>query len=136
VGLPKKHRLKNWRNFKAVYEKGRFYRGTNLNLKALFVSKMRGMDLPRELLNVSPINLPTTCLGIAISKKVSKKAVVRNYIKRLIKACFRELLPLINPGWQLIILVRPTAIECQDENFLQELKQLFIKAGIMQSLNS
>ncbi len=125
MSLQKKYRLKNWRNFKKVYEKGRFYRSDNLNLKALFDPQSDQKS------NSSNQDLPPTCLGISISKKVSKKAVERNRIKRLIKACFRELLPLINQGWKLIIIVRSTAIECEYEHFLRELKKLLIKAGII-----
>jgi len=127
MSLQKKHRLKNWRNFKTVYEKGRFYRSTNLNLKALFeleIAKNKQIDFHE-------LKLLPTCLGISISKKVSKKAVIRNRIKRLIKASFRELLPIIKPGWKLIIIVRSTAIECEYEHFLRELKKLFIQAGII-----
>lgn len=125
MSLKREYRLKNWRNFKKVYEKGRFYRSDNLNLKALFDPP------PDQKSNLSNEELPPTCLGISISKKVSKKAVVRNRIKRLIKACFRELLPLINQGWKLIIIVRSTAIECEYEHFLRQLKKLFNKAGII-----
>jgi ribonuclease P protein component len=135
VSLPKKHRLKNWRNFKTIYEKGRFYQGTNLNLKALLdppiVNAHQTNNQSNDQIQIEEINLAPPCLGISISKKVSKKAVIRNRIKRLIKASFRELLPLINPGWKLIIIVRSTAIECQYEHFLRELKKLFIKAGII-----
>jgi len=127
VSIPKKHRLKSWRNFKTVYEKGRFYRGGNLNLKALFDQAL----ITDRAITSNNHDLPASCLGISISKKVSKKAVVRNRIKRLIKASFRELLPLINPGWKLIIIVRSSAIECQYEHFLRELKKLFIQAGII-----
>jgi ribonuclease P protein component len=131
VSLPKKHRLKNWRNFQTVYSKGRFYRGVHLTLKALDTSKLIKLPNPSELSQEINQHLPPTCLGIAISKKVSKKAVVRNRLKRLIKACFRELLPMIKPGWQLIIMVRSSAIECEYEHFLRELKKLFIQAGMI-----
>lgn len=131
MSLPQKHRLKNWRNFQTVYDQGRFYRGVNLTLKALDTSKLKKLVNPRDLAPVGDQDLVPTCLGISISKKVSKKAVVRNRIKRLIKASFRELLPLIKPGWQLIIMVRSSAIECEYEHFLRELKKLFIQAGVI-----
>ena len=127
MGLAKIYRLKNWRNFQAVYKKGRFYHSANLKLKALFESSQNDSKDENQFL----IKLEPTCIGISISKKVSKKAVIRNRIKRLIKASFRELLPLIKPGWKLIIIVEPSAIECQYEHFLRQLKKLFIKAGII-----
>jgi ribonuclease P protein component len=67
--------------------------------------------------------LPTQ-IGISISQKVSKRAVVRNRIKRRLKAAFRQLLPALAPGWWLVVIVRPEAIQCEYPEFLQELKQL------------
>ena len=77
-------------------------------------------------------NLPApTRLGISISQKVSKRAVIRNRIKRQIKAIFRALLPQVASGWQLVIVVKPSATQCSYEQFLQELKQLLHRAEII-----
>jgi len=73
--------------------------------------------------------LPTR-LGISISQKVSKSAVVRNRIKRQIRAALRTLLPHISPGWRIIISVRTTATECDFVDFLQELKQLLASTEV------
>lgn len=80
-----------------------------------------------------PLQLPAvlpTQFGISISQKVSKRAVVRNRIKRRIKAALRELLPCVVPGWHLVIVVRPNAVECDYKEFLQELRQLLIDAEV------
>jgi ribonuclease P protein component len=74
--------------------------------------------------------LPTR-IGISISQKVSKRAVVRNRIKRQLKAILNQLLPKISPGWQLVVVVKPSAAECGYEQFLQELKQLLISAEVI-----
>lgn len=78
-----------------------------------------------------PVPVIPTRIGISISQKVSKKAVVRNRIKRQIRAVILELLPLISPGWKVIVGVRPTALECKYEHFLRELKQLLVKVKII-----
>lgn len=69
-------------------------------------------------------------MGISISKKVSKRAVVRNRIKRQLKAAMRELLPSLANAWMLVIEVRPKAVECGYQEFLQELKQLLEDAEV------
>jgi ribonuclease P protein component len=74
---------------------------------------------------------PPTRIGISINQKVSKKAVVRNRIKRQIKAIFRQLLPIISPGWQLVVVVRQGAQECEYAQFLRELKQLLAEAEVI-----
>jgi ribonuclease P protein component len=72
-----------------------------------------------------------TQLGISVSHKVSKRAVVRNQIKRRLRAAFLSLLPQMLAGWQIVIVVKPGATQCDYEQFLQELKQLLIKAEVM-----
>jgi ribonuclease P protein component len=75
--------------------------------------------------------LPVSRFGIAVSKKVSKKAVIRNRIKRQIRAVIRTLLPIIDPDWNIIVVVLPSAVMCKYEHFLRELEQLFKEAEII-----
>lgn len=65
-----------------------------------------------------------TRIGIVVGQKVSKQAVVRNRIKRQIRAGLRQFLPRLSPGWQLVVIARPTAQECEYDEFLRELEQL------------
>ncbi|MEL7225800.1 MAG: ribonuclease P protein component [Cyanobacteria bacterium P01_D01_bin.36] len=68
--------------------------------------------------------------GISISRKVSKRAVVRNRIKRQLKAIIRHHFMAIDPAWQIVIVVRPPAIECSFDDFLRELEYLLQKLAI------
>jgi ribonuclease P protein component len=74
-----------------------------------------------------------TRIGISISTKVSKKAVVRNRIKRQLRAAFRYLLPRISSGWLIVVVVQPSAArqECVTQQFLQELEQLLVAAEVL-----
>lgn len=120
MGLPKANRLRNRRDFRAVYEQGIRRYGSHLIIRALQVN---GRTFP------SPNNPPL--IGVSVSQKVSKKAVIRNRIKRQIKGAIRELLPLISPNWKIAIVVRSGAAECKYEHFLRELKQLLVEAKIV-----
>jgi ribonuclease P protein component len=117
VGLHGDNRLKHWKDFGKVYRQGTRYGSPHLTLVAL--SEVEG-DSP----------MPTK-IGISIGQKVSKKAVIRNRIKRQVRSALRELLPHVSPGWKAIVVVRPQALECKYEHFLRELKQLLIKADII-----
>jgi len=121
-----------------VYQVGSRQSSPNLTLRAL-----RLRPLPSKALqsvgaqlasnsdsSVSHLPIPTQ-IGISISQKVSKRAVVRNRIKRQLKAIIRALLPQIATGWQLVIVVKPSATQCSYEQFLQELKQLLRRAEII-----
>lgn len=77
-------------------------------------------------LEVLPIQV-----GISISKKVSKRAVVRNRIKRQLKAIVRHLLPRLESGLLMVILVRSEALTYEYGEFLQELEQLLVKAEVL-----
>ncbi len=120
MGLPKANRLKDHRNFRQVYQAGKTYKSSHLVLRILSSSTLSNSDAP-----------PPTRFGITISRKVSKKAVVRNRLKRQIRSAIRTLLPQVSSGWQVIIIVRHHAIECNYEHFLRELKQLLIQAEII-----
>ena len=71
-------------------------------------------------------------IGISISTKVSKRAVVRNRIKRQIAAFLYQLLPKLSPGWRLVVVVKPAVVEleCGSQQFLQELEQLLTQAEV------
>jgi ribonuclease P protein component len=69
--------------------------------------------------------------GISISKKVSKFAVVRNRLKRQIKAALRSLLPQLQPGWTVVIVVRSSLVECNYWQILRELEQLLLKSEVI-----
>ena len=69
--------------------------------------------------------------GNSISRKVSKRAVVRNRIKRQLKAIIRERFITIAPTWQIVIVVRPPAVECSFDDFLRELEYLLQKLAIV-----
>lgn len=81
---------------------------------------------------LSDLNPQAPCqIGISISLKVSKRAVVRNRIKRQIRAALRQLLPRITSGWKFVVIVRPQAVECDYFQFLQELEQLLLDAEVL-----
>ena len=114
MGLPKPLRLKHWQDFQATYQQGKRYRGTHLLLRVL-----------RE----TPLG--SSRFGIAVSQKVSKKAVVRNRIKRQLRAVLLSQRPHLASCLNVIIVVLPSAVLCKYEHFLRELEQLFKQAGIM-----
>ncbi len=120
MGLQKANRPRNRRDFQTVYQQGIRRSSSHLILRALF--SVKSEETTQEIVSR---------FGISISLKVSKKAVVRNRIKRWIKAAIRELMPQIDRGWKVIIVVRSNAVECKYEHFLRELKQLLTNAKII-----
>jgi len=119
VGLPAQHRLKRRLIFQSVYQQGIRRTSRYFVILALPVDKS------------ACSNSIYTQIGISVSRKVSKKAVIRNRIKRHIRIAFRSLLPQISSPWYIVIVVKPEVKECNYEHFLRELEKLLIKANII-----
>ncbi|MDJ0658255.1 MAG: ribonuclease P protein component [Crocosphaera sp.] len=118
MGLPKKHRLRHPKAFQTVYNRGKRYQSPHLVMRVLLQAD------PQQA-------TPPTQFGISVSQKVSKKAVTRNRLKRQIKGVIRLFLPTIQPGYQVVIVVKRNTSECKYEHFLRELEELLIKAEII-----
>lgn len=114
--LPIQNRLLHRQDFSLVYQHGIRRNAAALGLRAY--SRHAGIALPSRI-------------GFSISLKVSKRAVVRNRIKRQLRAAFRHLLPRLKDGWDLVIVVRSEALQCDYPKFLQQLEQLLAQAEIL-----
>ena len=136
MALPKSNRLKSRHDFRAVFREGFRCHGDYMTLRALPPRnhKSPSSDACQKIGQegrLSDVTPPR--IGISISTKVSKKAVVRNRLKRQISAVLYELLPKLAPKWRLVVVVKPTAVqqECGSKQFLQELEELLVKAEVI-----
>jgi ribonuclease P protein component len=116
--LPKPYRLKHRRDFGLVYQ-----RGIRCNADAL------GLRAYQRSQPIDRLSCPR--IGFSISQKVSKRAVVRNRLKRQLRAALRQWLPELAQNWDLVIVVYPNGLKCDYEEFLRQLKQLLIQAEIL-----
>jgi ribonuclease P protein component len=131
MALPKKHRLKHRQEFSAVYQAGLRRSSAHLTLRALrHTAKPDKFNTLESDAVSAAIEYPTQ-IGISVSQKVSKRAVVRNRIRRRLQAAFQQFLPHLSPGWRLVVVVRPSATQCDYWQFLQELKQLLMDAEVL-----
>ena len=105
----KQLRLLNSTNYQAVFDAVSERASTR---EFLLLARESGLDSPR--------------LGIIVSKKVSKRAVDRNLIKRLIRESFRSNQAQL-PKRDIIILVRPPAAQADNSKITQQLSYLWKK---------
>ena len=127
MALPKDMRLKGHRTFNYIHKNSVKYHGKLMTFK---VAKSN----PEILLSH---NLKTTSnklrVGIAISKKVSKKAVERNKLRRILQEWLSTNIQKINnhkPYWLLVNLKNNDL--CRDNSkLLQEFKTLMFKSGLI-----
>ena len=69
-------------------------------------------------------------LGITVTKKVGK-AVVRNRIRRRIREVFTELSGKIPPSYDIIVVSRAKAAQCDYSEIRSALKYLLSKAELI-----
>ncbi|MBE9005143.1 ribonuclease P protein component [Fortiea sp. LEGE XX443] len=136
MALPKANRLKSRKDFQAVFREGIRRQSSHFTLRALrprFSQEPSWNAATTTKLATDSKQVISTQIGISISTKVSKKAVVRNRIKRQMAAALHQLLPKLAPGWRLVFVVKPTAAEskCGSQQFLQELEQLLAQAEVL-----
>ncbi|MEB3290100.1 MAG: ribonuclease P protein component [Leptolyngbya sp.] len=129
--LPKSHRLRRTGDFSKVYRLGRKAMSDHLVVRVWEALSPESAPCPEaappgELASAQPPQR----VGIVVSLKVSKRAVVRNRLKRQIRAIMAQWLPQLSPHLWIVINLRPGAEQCEYGDFLQELKQLFTQLEV------
>lgn len=117
MALPKKHRLAHRRHFSKVYRFGKQRANRHFAVKVLMHSSAFSDDSPR--------------FGITVSQKVSKRSVIRNRLRRQVRAAIQVLLCRITKPCWVVIVLRPPAIECDYWQFLRELEELFSELEVL-----
>ena len=130
MALPKVMRLKGHRTFDYVHKNSVKYYGKLMTLKI-------ARSNPKILISHKNIDsLENFKIAIAISKKVSKKAVLRNKIRRLLQDwLFKNLDQEKNhkPYW-LLVNLNPGASSIDETKLLEEFEHLIYKSGLFQWL--
>jgi len=116
MGLNLKNRLKKKKDFEYLFKKGK-----SQESKKEFL-----------VLRYKENNLKNTRFGLIVSKKVFKRAVLRNKIKRQLRNILREdILPKIKKNIDAVIILYP-GFQVKDYQELKEkIKGLFQKAKII-----
>ncbi len=71
-------------------------------------------------------------VGFVVSKRVSKHAVERNYIKRLLSEAVRPVLPNIPAGWDLVFSAKSQTIGIGLPVLAQDVSQLLRRARLLE----
>ena len=127
MALPKDMRLKGHRTFNYIHKNSIKYHGKLMTFK---VAKSNPEILLSHKFRNTSDNLR---IAIAISKKVSKKAVIRNKIRRILEEWLLTNIQKINnhkPYWLLVNLKYGDF--CYDKNkLLEEFQYLMFKSRLI-----
>lgn len=113
VMLPKKNRLTKNKEFENVFKNG-----------DTFFTKILGIKYIKNGLEI-------TRFGIIISHKISKKAVVRNKIKRRIREILRLNFEKIKKGYDVVILTRTGISDCEYDELEKNIEYALRKARLL-----
>ena len=127
MALPKDMRLKGHRTFEYIHKNSVKYHGKLMTFKV-------ARSNPEILLSHKLKNTSSKFrVAIAISKKVSKKAVERNKIRRILQEWLLTNIQKINnhkPYWLIVNL--KSGKSYNDENkLLEEFQKLMFKSGLI-----
>jgi ribonuclease P protein component len=113
--LPASNRLRLRRDFTLVYAQGDRHYGKYLKLRVYNTNNLQAQSQ----------------LGIVVSKKVSKKAPIRNRVRRQIRAIFRGFLPQLKLGLQIVITVVTVSSIPSYPELQEDLTKLLNKARVL-----
>jgi len=124
VALPQKHRLRGVKVFDRIYRQGRRLHGTWLTLRVL----------PEDPSLLSPRDRPHPAsawrCAVVVSSKVSKRAVRRNHLRRLLQQHLLRHPPApARPSW-LVFSLKPGSVDADEALLLGECLQLLRKAEL------
>ena len=126
MALPKAMRLKGHRSFDYIHKNSVKYYGKLMTLK---VARSNPKILNSHK-NIHSLN--NFKIAITISKKVSKKAVVRNKIRRILQAGLLKNFSKENnhkPYW-LLVNLKSNSFYNNEMKLLEEFEHLIFKSGL------
>jgi ribonuclease P protein component len=109
--LAQDRRLRKSRDIERVYKKGRFGGAKDLTLKALITHQ------------------PMTRATVVVAKKISKKAVVRNRIRRRLMEILAANWETLAPGCDIVVTVRSDVSDFSGSELTGQLLGALRRAG-------
>lgn len=97
--------------------------------KGIKFNNSRLISTPLFTLKIKENGLLFNRFGTVVSKKIDKRAVVRNRMKRLISSCARELNKELIQGYDILFIVKSGAVGKNRQEFYRTIKQGLEKAG-------
>ena len=83
------------------------------------------------ILMFAPNDLATLRIGFVVSQRVSKRAVGRNYVKRLLSEAIRPILADIPAGWDLVISAKSSIVGVKLVDIREDLRIVIRRARLL-----
>lgn len=86
---------------------------------------------PYVTCKLSNNQLPNNRYGFVVSKRVDKRASKRNEIKRKVRQCIEAQKEQIKTGYDMLVIVKPSAIDAVQTDICQTLYQAMVKEQLL-----
>lgn len=111
--LQKRNRLASERDFNRIFKKGKTTNGNALSVRAV-----------RN-------NLPESRVAFVVSTKVSKRAVIRNKLKRRLREIVRKQATELLPGLDIVVMTKVQTLALSSAELQQSMVELLKKARLV-----
>jgi len=111
--FPAQNRLRNEKDIKTLFAKGKSVFDLTLGIR------------------FNKNNLPDTRFTVVVGTKISKRAVVRNRIKRRIRGIVEKKLPEIAPGYDVLFMVKKEVIDQTHAQLVEQIDRMFKRAKLV-----
>lgn len=123
--IPRQYRLKHDKDFEVLFKEGKFIRGTYVGAKVWKIDpdKYERRGYTDDTLRI----------GFVVSKKVEKRAVRRNKIKRQMREAARLELKFVEPnhGYLLAFIATPASVEATYADIAADVQHILRRAHIV-----
>ena len=95
--------------------------------------RQQGRSLTSRLLILAwiPNDVGRLRVGFVVSKRISKRAVERNYIKRLLSEAIRPEIPKLSGGWDIVLSARNQITTADLHALEQDIVNLLHRARLL-----
>lgn len=101
-------------------------------LKTVSLTKAKSFSTPYFNLKVAKNNSQVSHFAFVVSKRVDKRATVRNKLKRKMRSIIEDLFDRIEKGHDFVFYPKPKAIGEGRNNIFKDIQNLLIKEKLLQ----
>ena len=97
--------------------------------------RQQGRSLTSRLLILAwmPNEVARLRIGFVVGKRISRHAVERNYIKRLLSEAIRPAVPELSRNWDIVLSARNAVVTADVHTLQQDIMALLRRAGLLEA---